>query len=118
MPDLFSTRQLLDAILALMALEGVALLGWRRCRGSGIGAGDLLANLAAGAALLVACRLAVGGASALAMAVALAAALAGHLVDLSRRWRCAAPATTTTTARDERHRPIEPAADASLSEPL
>jgi len=78
---------IVDLILALMILEGGALLAWRRFRGHGIPTFDLVANLMAGACLLLALRGALAGAASAWIALALSAALAMHLLDLSRRWR-------------------------------
>ena len=78
---------IVDLILVLMILEGGALLAWRAMRGHGIPTLDLVANLMAGACLLLALRGALAGSGSAFIALALSAALALHLLDLSRRWR-------------------------------
>ena len=87
MHRLIANGHLVDLILGLMLLEAGLLLAWRRLRGGGIAPLDLLGNLAAGAALLLALRIALTGGSEVALALALAASLLGHLFDLARRWR-------------------------------
>jgi hypothetical protein len=83
----FESGRIVDAILAFMLLEAVLLLAYRARTGRGVGAADLLANLAAGATLLLALRAALVGGTWLWVAAALAAALVAHLADLSRRWQ-------------------------------
>jgi len=58
-----------------------------RSRGRGVSPGDLLPNLFAGALLLLALRLSLGGAGWQLCYGSLAAAGLAHLVDLGRRWR-------------------------------
>lgn len=77
---------LVDLILLLVLLEAAALLGWHAIRGGGIAAPDLLFNLLAGAALLLALRGALAGAGDGWMAGALSLALVMHGADLWRRW--------------------------------
>jgi hypothetical protein len=84
--DLFATGRVVDLILALMALEGVFLVAYRRRTGRGIVAGDLLSNLLAGAGLLLAVRGALAGAGWIWIAACLLAALLAHVADLRRRW--------------------------------
>ena len=74
-----------DYILAGMAAEGVGLVVFRAITGRGPSA--LVANFAAGAALLAAWRLSESGTSLVFVLAALAAALVAHLVDLVTRWR-------------------------------
>ena len=63
MADMIINAALIDWILALVALEGVAVLGWRALKGSGPQPLAFLSNLVTGAFLLVALRGAVSGAS-------------------------------------------------------
>lgn len=87
MDHLFAGGGLVDLILALMAIEVVALGVIWRATGRGIAPVDLLPNVLAGAFLLLALRavLAQWGWS---MACAfLAAAGLAHITDLARRWR-------------------------------
>ncbi len=74
-----------DYILAGMVVEGVGLVAFRAVTGRGPRA--LIANFAAGAALLLAWRLSESGASIAWVCAALAAALVAHLSDLVARWR-------------------------------
>jgi hypothetical protein len=76
----------LDLALVLIAIEAIALIGWRVARGSGPKPLALLANLGAGAMLLAVARAMIGGASGAWIAAALAAALLAHLLDLAARW--------------------------------
>lgn len=77
----------IDAILAGVLLEAVALLLYRRWRGGGVPAGALLANLAAGASLLLALRILADGSHATAVLCCLAVALIAHVGDLALRWQ-------------------------------
>jgi hypothetical protein len=76
----------LDLALALIVLEGVALIAWRRLRGEGPRPGALIANLAAGAFLLIVARELWIGADGVWIAAPLTAALVAHGVDLVARW--------------------------------
>jgi hypothetical protein len=84
---LFASGRIVDLILLLMLLEGGALLALRRRLGRGMGAGEILAFLAAGAALMLALRAALVGAGWVWVALALAGGLAAHLGFLLLRWR-------------------------------
>jgi uncharacterized membrane protein len=83
--DLFTSGRIVDVVLAVIALEVVAVAIHRRVTGRGIAVADLLANLASGICLLVALRAALTGQSWVWVAAALSASLVGHLLDLSRR---------------------------------
>ncbi len=87
MAGLFASGRIIDLILALTAVEAVALIAWHRRSGRGIAAADLLPNLAAGACLLLAVRVALAGAGWMWAALCLAGSLVAHLSDLRRRWR-------------------------------
>ena len=76
----------LDLALTVIALEGAFFLLWRRLRGEGPQPRAFVANLAAGALLLVAARSSLLGVSAIWTGAALAGALAAHVVDLKARW--------------------------------
>lgn len=85
MSALFDSGRVVDLILALMALEAVALavlLGWRGVRLAGV-----LVNLAAGAGMLLALRGALVGAGWPWIALALAGSLLAHVVELALRAR-------------------------------
>lgn len=83
----FTSGQVVDLILGLMLLEGMALAVYHVKTGRGLTPGDLLGNLLAGAFLLLALRTALVQAWWGWMALSLAAALLAHLADLRRRWR-------------------------------
>lgn len=87
MGDLFATGRVADLILALVVLEAILLVAYRRRTGRGVATWDLLPNLLAGGCLLLALRGALTGAGWAWIAACLAAALLAHLADLSRRWR-------------------------------
>jgi hypothetical protein len=85
--QLLASGRAVDLILALMAVEAIALLVlWRR-RGRGVPPAQLIANLAAGASLLLALRAALTGAHWAWLGVWLTTALIAHLADLGLRWR-------------------------------
>lgn len=83
----FASGRIVDAILAFMVLEALLLVAYRSRTGRGIATADLLANLAAGATLLLALRAALTGGPWTWVAGALAAALVAHVADLARRWQ-------------------------------
>ncbi len=86
MAGFFSSGLVVDAIAALMLLEGIAIFLWRRRTGKGIAPLDLLANLAAGLFLLLALRAALTGAGWQAVALFLALGGLAHVVDMASRW--------------------------------
>ena len=87
MAELFASGRLIDLILMLVVVEAaVLLLAWRYAR-RGIAPGDLLPNLCAGAFLLLALRVTLGGGGWMIACGCLAAAGLAHLIDVSRRWR-------------------------------
>lgn len=85
MAELFGSARIVDAILALVVIEAVALALWRRRARSAPRAVDLLPNLLAGAALLLALRAALVDSSWPWIAAPLAGALVAHVADLHRR---------------------------------
>ncbi|MGA2993983.1 hypothetical protein [Bradyrhizobium sp.] len=87
MAELFASGRLVELILMIVAIEAALLLIFWRSTGRGISPGDLLPNLCAGAFLLLALRLSLGGAGWELCCGSLAGAGAFHLVDLNRRWR-------------------------------
>lgn len=87
MEALLTSGRLVDLILLGMMLEAAALLFYRRRTGRGPSARDFLANMAAGACLLLALRGALTGAGAGPIALALAGALVAHVVDIGLRSR-------------------------------
>jgi hypothetical protein len=87
MAELFASGRLVDAVLVIVAIEAAFLAVYWRSTGRGVSSGDLLPNLCAGAFLLLALRLSLGGAGWRLCCGSLAAAGLAHLVDLNRRWR-------------------------------
>lgn len=84
MEALFASGRIVDLILALVLVEVAVLLVLLRRRSSSFRLG-LLANVAAGASLLVALRLALAGAWWGWIGASLACALVAHLADLTGR---------------------------------
>jgi len=76
----------IELILVLVVLEGIALTVYHRRTGRGPSASMLVPNLIAGAALLLAVRLALTDAWWGWLAGALLLALLAHLLDLGMRW--------------------------------
>lgn len=76
-----------DLILLCLVLEAVALLAWRRMRGTGPSIADIMALLLPGAFLVLALRVALTGGPWPLIPLALSAALVAHLADLARRFR-------------------------------
>jgi hypothetical protein len=87
MAFLSNTTALVDLVLALVAIEALGLYVLLRWRGRGPSYPALLANLGAGAALVIAIRAALTGASYGVIAATLALSLVAHLTDLWLRWR-------------------------------
>ena len=86
MADMIINAALIDWILALVALEGAAVLGWRALKGRGPQPLGFLSNLVTGAFLLIALRGAVSGASGSWIAACILAGCLAHFVDLAARW--------------------------------
>ena len=76
----------IDLALAMIGVEGVALLAWRARTGRGPAPRPLIANLAAGACLLLVARALLTDAGALPTLAALTLALVAHGLDLAARW--------------------------------
>jgi hypothetical protein len=87
MAGLFANGRLVDLILIVVIVEATALLLFWRYARRGIAPGDLLPNLCAGALLLLALRITLGGGGWGPACGCLAAAGVAHLIDVSRRWR-------------------------------
>jgi len=84
--ELFLSGRIIDLILALVVLEWLLLCGYHRITGRGPRPADLLANLLAGALLLLSVRLALAQVWWGYLACVLLLALVAHLWDLLRRW--------------------------------
>ena len=78
--------RVLDFILAAMLCEGVGFSVLWRLGGRGVAPGALLWNLGSGMCLLLAMRLALGGAWWGLVSGALLGALVLHLTDIWRHW--------------------------------
>ena len=78
---------LIEAIIGLTVLEGLALALYHRLTGRGVAPADFAAGLAAGIALMLALRAALGGAGWPWVAAALSASGLLHAADVARRWR-------------------------------
>jgi hypothetical protein len=87
MAELFANGHLIDLVLVVVVLEAAALLLAWHYTGRGIAPGDLLPNLCAGAFLLLALRVKLGGGGWMPACGCLAAAGVAHLIDIRRRWR-------------------------------
>jgi len=90
--------RIVDFILVVIACEAAALVVYHRFTGGGLGAREVLPNLASGAFLLLALRFALARAPWPTLVCAVCAALAAHAYDLSRRW--AAKRALPSVARD------------------
>lgn len=85
--DLFANGGIADIILALIIVECVVLLLVRAKLGRGPSPAAIIANLAAGAMLMLALRSVLVAAQWNETALWLLAALLAHLTDLALRWR-------------------------------
>lgn len=84
---LFASGRIIDIILALMALETIALLAFYRATGRGVAPRALLPFMAAGVCLMLALKAALTGGSWQAVAGLLSLAFVAHLADIALRWR-------------------------------
>ncbi|MCU0686241.1 MAG: hypothetical protein MUF34_29015 [Polyangiaceae bacterium] len=85
--EFFASGAPVDIALAVVAVEIVALLLWRRRGGPGLRPLDLLGQLLAGAMLMLALRCALTGADYRWTAAFFGASFPAHLFDLARRAR-------------------------------
>ena len=83
----FQNGLIIDAILALMLIEAVVLATHYRRHGRGLPWPELVVNLGAGAALMLALRSALTTAAWGWTALFMGLALIAHLADLRTRWR-------------------------------
>ena len=86
MEQLLLSGRLIDLILLLIAAEAVGIFLLHRLDRRRPGPRDLYPNLASGAALMYAVKLALQGAAWYALAACLALAFLAHLTDLSLRY--------------------------------
>lgn len=87
MEALFASGRIVDLILAGVALEALLLAGLRYRLGAGPSLPGLMANLAAGAALMLALRAALTGSAWPVVAAFMLAGLLAHAADLALRFR-------------------------------
>ena len=80
----------IDWILLLIALEALAVLGYRALTRRGPAPAAFIGNILAGSFLLIASRIALAGASWGWIALSLIGAFAAHLADLAARWEVSA----------------------------
>ncbi len=92
MDEFIRSGRAVDWILVVIALEVLALLGYRALTGRGPAPSAFVGNILAGSSLLVALRIALAGASWVWIGLSLTAAFAAHLVDLAIRWEVPAGA--------------------------
>lgn len=85
--QLVASGRIVDLIGGVMVLEALALGAYHAATGRGIAPLDLVVNLLAGVALLLALRAALTGAGWQVVAGVLAVAGLLHVADLARRWR-------------------------------
>lgn len=86
MSDFITSGRILDVVIAMTLLEGLALVIYRHVTGRGLRGTDVIGLLAAGACLALAFRLFTLGAGWIWIALCLTGALLAHLADLARRW--------------------------------
>jgi hypothetical protein len=87
MGALLADGRILDWILGGMVLEAVCLVAIHRFLDRGIPPASVLPNLASGMCVILAMRLALGGAWWGFASAALLGALAFHVADLTVKWR-------------------------------
>ncbi len=85
--DLFASGRIVDLILVAVCIEALLLGALRRTRRRGPVLADWLPNLVAGAALLLALRLALTQSDWYWIAALLLLSLLAHAADLARRLR-------------------------------
>lgn len=79
--------EVIDIVIGITVLEALALLAYHRKTGKGVAGSQFMVNLLAGLSLMLALRLAVGGAAWAWVAASLMLAGAFHGLDLWRRWQ-------------------------------
>lgn len=86
MVALLGSGHIADVLLAITALEGVALALFHRWTGRGISTAEIVGNLLSGAFLVLALRCALSEAPWPWLALCLLLALIAHLADLRARF--------------------------------
>lgn len=81
----FASGRIVDVVIAVMAMEAIALLALRHTLKGRMAAIDIVLLLAPGLCLLLAMRAGLSGAAWEQVAAWLLAALLAHLADLARR---------------------------------
>ncbi len=84
--SLISSGRIVDIMLAVMAVEVVAVTLYRRATGGGIAFVPLVLNIGAGGSLMLALRAALTEAGIETIATWLVASLIFHVADQARRW--------------------------------
>ena len=84
---LVSSGRAVDIVLAVLIVEALVLLVYRRLTGRGIATAQLLTAVGAGACLALALRISLTDGGSLAIAMLLAVGGLFHLADLVQRWQ-------------------------------
>lgn len=85
--DVLQPLPLVDAVLAITLLEGLALAVWHLRTGRGIAPRDYALNMVSGVCLMLTLRAVLAGAAWPWVPVGLSAAGLAHGADLLLRWR-------------------------------
>lgn len=87
MQEIVESGRIVDVMLVFVAVEIIALLGYRAVTGRGIPPWALLLNIGAGGSLMLALGAQLKGYGWQAVAALLVCALVFHVADLWSRWR-------------------------------
>ncbi len=87
LPQWAGGAMLIDLVIVMTVLEGLALAAYHRRTGRGMAPGDFLPTLAAGLALMLALRAGLSSAGWGWVAAGLMLSGVAHGADLRRRWR-------------------------------
>ena len=85
--SLVESGRIVDIMLVVVAVEIIALVGYRLATGKGLSVASIVLNVGAGGSLMVALKLLYDGAACQLIAAALVSALVFHTGDLAHRWR-------------------------------
>jgi len=86
-----SVSTVIDIVIGVTLLEGLALWGWHRSTGRGLPPLDLLPSFGAGLCLMLALRFVMGGGTWPWIVACLLGSGLAHGFDLRRRWSSARP---------------------------